>query len=251
MPEVLFESNKLLSSIDLFGRTRLLPQVQQFELRRGRVLHEPGQPADRVYFPLSGLVAIFSGTVDGEIVQTGTIGYEGAIGVFEPLGSGQFLSHGLVQVPGAAIRLSGATFRGLLESSPPFRATIERYREMLLSETRQAIVCAALHPVQKRLVRFILDALERSGLKETLPLTQESLGQALGTQRTTVAAALSKLQQAGVIRNRRGAIEVLDGAALERLACSCRRTLQLARAEGSAESPGMAANAAKTYSRAS
>jgi len=54
-----------------------------------------------------------------------------------------------------------------------------------------------------------------------IPLTQELLGQMLGVRRTTVTIAARLLQTAGLIRYRRGHIQILDRGALEEVACEC------------------------------
>ena len=56
---------------------------------------------------------------------------------------------------------------------------------------------------------------------DVIPLTQEFLGQMLGVRRTTVTIAARLLQSAGLIRYRRGHIQVLDRKALEDIACEC------------------------------
>jgi CRP-like cAMP-binding protein len=224
-----------LSAVDSAAQAKAAACSQPVELRRGETLHSVGQAVEWVYFPLSGLVGIHSETLAGESVQTGMVGCDGAVGLAEALGSGQYLSRGVVQIPGFAMRMGAANFRLLVETSRSFRSAAERHLEMVLIETRQFVACNALHPVEGRLSRSILDALDRSCLNQILPVTQETLAQMLGAQRTTVAASLSKLQRAGLIRNGRRAIEVLDPARLERLACSCRKTLQFAREEARIE----------------
>ena len=54
-----------------------------------------------------------------------------------------------------------------------------------------------------------------------IPLTQEFLGQMLGVRRTTVTVAARLLQSAGMIRYRRGLVQVVDRPALEEIACEC------------------------------
>jgi CRP-like cAMP-binding protein len=231
MIEADLEDNALLAAVEPPARVRTSTWFQRVELRRGDNLHSVGQSADTVYFPLTGLVAIHSETLAGESVQTGMIGCDGAIGAIEALGSGTHLSKGVVQIAGAALRLSAANFRQLVDLSRGFRWATERHVEMVLFETRQSVACNALHAVEGRLTRAMLDALDRSCLERVLPLTQEALAAMLGAQRTTVAVFLSKLQRAGAIRNGRGAIEIVDRARLERHACTCRKALQFAREE--------------------
>ena len=57
--------------------------------------------------------------------------------------------------------------------------------------------------------------------RNVIPLTQEFLGQMLGVRRTMVTIAARLLQSAGLIRYRRGHIQILDRAALEDIACEC------------------------------
>jgi CRP-like cAMP-binding protein len=238
MHEAAFEDNALLRAMEPDVRKRFGAHLSPTELRRGAVLHNQSQAVDRIYFPLTGLIGILSETLAGESVQTGMVGCDGATGVVEVVGSGQHLSKAVVQIPGIALRLSAVNYRQLLNDSSAFRWAAERYVEMLLMEARHVMACNALHPVESRLGRSILDALDRSCLEEVLPLTQEALAQMLGAQRSTVAVFLSKFQRMGLIRNHRGAIEIRDKAGLERLACSCRKTLQFAREE--IESPRLA-----------
>lgn len=185
----------------------------------------------------AGIGAVSAGSVlaafpkNGDSVQTGMVGCDGAVGAFEAFVGGQYFCKGVVQVPGEALRLSATSYRELFNASAVFRSAGERYIEMLLTEARQCVVCNALHPVGSRLIRSILDVLDRSCIDGALPLTQETLAQMLGAQRTTIAVAMSKLQRAGLIKSGRGAVEIRDKATLERLACNCRKTLQLARTE--------------------
>jgi DNA-binding transcriptional MocR family regulator len=56
---------------------------------------------------------------------------------------------------------------------------------------------------------------------DTVALTQEFLADILGVQRTTVTAVARALQARGVIRYRRGVVDIVDRDALEQLTCEC------------------------------
>jgi Mn-dependent DtxR family transcriptional regulator len=56
-------------------------------------------------------------------------------------------------------------------------------------------------------------------------LTQQFLGQMMGVQRSTVSLAANTLRQAGLIRYRRGNIEILDVEGLREAACECYATV--------------------------
>jgi hypothetical protein len=54
-----------------------------------------------------------------------------------------------------------------------------------------------------------------------LGLTQEFLAQMLGVRRTSVSLVANTLQTAGLIRYRRGRIEITDLAGLQAASCEC------------------------------
>ncbi|SFK59295.1 Crp/Fnr family transcriptional regulator [Methylocapsa palsarum] len=78
-----------------------------------------------------------------------------------------------------------------------------RYSEALLAQVQQTAACNALHAVEARLARWLLQTRDRID-SDVLPLTQEFLSQMLGVRRTTVTLVAKQLEQAGVIQNRRG-----------------------------------------------
>ena len=95
-----------------------------------------------------------------------------------------------------------------------------RYGEMLLIQVQQTAACNALHPVEARLSRWLLQARDRLE-SNTVKLTHEFLSQMLGVRRTTVTVVANMLQQAGLIRYHRGHIEIVDQRGLEARACEC------------------------------
>ena len=54
-----------------------------------------------------------------------------------------------------------------------------------------------------------------------LPLTQEFLGQMLGTRRSSVTVAAGILQKAGIIANSRGDVKIVDRKKLQETTCEC------------------------------
>src|SRR5687768_16974942 len=231
MVETAMGSNALLANLEPAVRARFLPFFTPVELRRGATLHSDGQLTEWVYFPLTGLIAILTQTIAGESVQTGMVGCNGGVGVLEAFGSGRFRTRGEVQIPGSALRLGVGRYRDMLQASRGLQRAVDQHLEMLVTEARQLMACNALHSIEGRLSRSILDALDRSCLDGVLPLTQEALAQMLGAQRTTVSACLARLQRQGLIRSGRGSIEVLYAEQLERLACDCRESLEIAKDE--------------------
>ena len=121
-----------------------------------------------------------------------------------------------------AWRAPAAACRDLARSDPAFAARAWTLVEQQLTESRLSGMCQALHPVERRLARWLLESMERSGGRNPMPLTQEFIASMLGVQRTTVNSFAIQLQKAGLITYMRGKVEVLDAAGLERRACTCR-----------------------------
>jgi len=223
--------NWLLNAVEPAVQARFEPHMRHIRLSRGQVLQHAGQQVSRVYFPEGALIGVICALATGETVQTGMIGWDGALGAFEACGTRQSAFQAEALVEGEAWAMTAEDYRGMYDASPALRTAVHKYVEILLTEARQFVACNALHTVEARLSRSILEALERSCDGSTLPATQETLAQMLGVQRTTVTAAISALQAGGVLRTARGQIEVLTPAELEASACICRETLQAARAQ--------------------
>jgi CRP-like cAMP-binding protein len=220
--------NSLLRTIEPRVLGQFRAAIASVELERGEVLQDVGREVAWVWFPERGLISVTSETVGGESVSGASIGANGALGAFEACGSRQSFARATVQIPGAAWKLKASVYRDLFEASPGLRQAVHRYIESVLVESRQTAACNAIHPVERRLSRLLLECADRSGAAPLLPLTQEVLANMLGVQRSTVAEAVSTLQKGGAIKSGRGALEIVDGPALERAACACRRTIAFA-----------------------
>src|SRR5262249_57237435 len=156
----------------------------------------------------------------GDAIEIATIGYEGAVGSFAGLGSRRAHTRAVVQVRGSASRIAASRFRKVAEDSEAVCRLILRYGEMLLIQVQQTAACNALHPVEARLSRWLLQARDRLE-SNTINLTHEFLSQMLGVRRTTVTVVAHTLQEAGLIRYHRGLIEIIDQPGLEARACEC------------------------------
>jgi CRP-like cAMP-binding protein len=223
--------NWLLNSLEPAVHARFEPHMRHVQLNRGQMLQRAGDEVLKVYFPEGVLIGVIGALASGETVQTGMIGWDGALGAFEACGTRRSAFQADVMVQGEAWVMTAEDYRGMYDASPALRIAMHKYVEILLTEARQFVACNALHTVEARLCRSILEALERSCDGQTLPATQETLAQMLGVQRTTVTAAISALQAGGALRTARGQIEVLEPPELEDCACVCREALQAARAE--------------------
>jgi CRP-like cAMP-binding protein len=130
-----------------------------------------------------------------------------------------------VQLPGLATVIPVASFQAAVAQSDRIRNLVLRYKESLLAQVQQTAACNALHHLEERLARWLLQALDRTDGSH-LPLTQELISQMLAVRRSTVTVIAGKLQEAGLIRYHRGRIEIVDHLKLEEAACECYGTIR-------------------------
>ena len=213
--------SRLLTSLHPDARVLLEARLTHVELGRGAILETTGATTEHVHFPLSGaIVSLLQVMKDDASVEVAAIGSEGVVGSVAALGSGAASAHAVVQLPGLFARLPMAAFRDLLDERPPLRDKMIRYNELLLAQMQQSIACNALHDVESRMCRWLLQTRDRMGA-DVLPFTQDFIGQMLGVRRTTITLVARMLQGGDMIRCSRGKVEVLDRGALEDAACEC------------------------------
>jgi CRP-like cAMP-binding protein len=220
--------NSLLAKIEPALVMRLAGKLQRTEFRRGTTLQEIGTLVQWVWFPEDALISVASENLGGESVSGGMVGWNGVFGAFEACGSRMSFTRAVVQIGGEGYRIRADHYRELFDQSSALRTAIHKHIETVLVEARQLVACAALHSVESRLCRALLDASERSHGGAALSITQESMAQMLGVQRTTVAVTVSTLQKSGLVRSGRGTIELLDLQRVADTSCSCRQTIAYA-----------------------
>ena len=217
--------NRLLAALSLAESARLTPFLKTISLEQGVVLNEPGDEMDSIIFPHSGMVSLLAIMKDGSAVETATIGREGVVGAMAGLGLHTTLTRAVVQTPLVASQIAAAQFRKAVELSSELRDVIVRYNDALLGQVQITAACNALHPIQARLARWILQTKDRVD-GEIIPLTQQLLSEMLGVRRSSVSEVATQLQAAGFIHYTRGSIEITNREGLEKAACECYQTIR-------------------------
>lgn len=198
----------------------LVRHFRMVQLERDAVLLRSGDPVDRIYFPLSGLIAFIMDMPNGQTVATAIVGNEGAVGVLSTLGPVRSPMTAVVRVAGLALQISSTRFQTMLGDSNALSGAVQTHARALMAQFQHVAACNALHSVEARLARWLLHVYNRVE-GDVLPLTQETLAEFLGVRRTTVTQVISKLRAQGAIRsNRRSWIEI-DRPRLEAAACEC------------------------------
>ncbi len=217
----LFSGNRLLATFSPVDRAILESAAEVVELTRDEVLFDARGEVPASYFPAAGaMISLVLYVEDGRTVEVATIGKEGAAGGIVSCGSAPAFARAVVQMSGPALRVPIAAIESAKARSSHVRSIFCRYSDALLAQVMQSVACNALHPIEARCCRWLLTAHDRAE-GEVIPLTQEYLAEMLGVQRTTVSGVARSLQEQGLIRYRRGTIQILERERLEAKACEC------------------------------
>ena len=212
--------NRLLNALPTDEFAQLSPHLSLVELERGRLLYDPGDRIETVYFPHDCVISLMTLMGNGAAIESAAVGREGAVGLMAAVAPRVSLSRVIVQTPGVASRIGANLLHDFSARVPTLRNLIDRHNEALFGHAIQSVACNALHAVEARFCRWLLSCDDRIDTN-TVHLTQEFLADMLGVQRTTVTAVAGSLQNKGLIRYRRGVVDILDRAGLEAMTCEC------------------------------
>jgi CRP-like cAMP-binding protein len=215
-----FKSNRLLAELSEQATRLLTPDLRQAMFPQGTCLFESGAIIDRVYFPHSGMVSLLIVFKDGHAIEASTIGREGAVGFRTVLGLRQAFTRTVVQISGTFSFIAAAQLEKVVLENEEIRRLLTRYGLLLHFESQQNSACNAIHSVEQRLARWILQTSDRIE-SNALALTQEFLAEMLGVRRGTVSLLAGQFQKEGLIEYKRGKINIRDREGLKTRACEC------------------------------
>ncbi len=212
----------LLDTLDEAERREVLSACRRRKFARGEVVFHEGDPGDTLHLIAKGHVAVRTTTPRGDQA------------LIRVLGAGDFFGELAVIAPAprnATIDCLDATetlglhrdaFQELRAKDPGVDAVL---MHALIAEVRRlsAHLSQALYlPAESRVWKRVADLtrLYETAANDvvTIPLTQEDVAQMAGTTRPTANQVLRSGEEKGVLRISRGRIEILDIAALTKLA---------------------------------
>jgi CRP-like cAMP-binding protein len=213
-------TNRLLAALPPTEYAALAAHLTVVHPPNGATLYGPGEPIAQVYFPLTGVASVIATMADGAMVEAGTIGREGVVGLpaFLDADAGPLAT--ISQVPGAYARLPVGVFRAVAVPGTTLATLLQRFSQALYTLAAISGACNRLHPVAQRCARWLLLTQDRAGTA-TFALTHEFLGYMLGVRRPTVTLAVAVLQRAGLLTYHRGVVTIRDRPGLEAAACEC------------------------------
>jgi CRP-like cAMP-binding protein len=212
--------NSLLAALSLEDYQKLVPQLEYIHLELGKVIYQPGETLNYIYFPISAVVSLLYTLKDRTTAEVGLIGNDGVVGLAVFLGAKTTNNQAIVQIAGDALRIKVETFMLEFDQSGSFRHLMLLHTHTLITQISQTAVCNRSHSMEQRLCRWLLLSYDRINSDE-LRMTHQYLAYMVGGRREAISLATKRLQTAGILRSVRGHITLLDRTALEANACEC------------------------------
>ena len=214
------KQNHLLAALSAAEFDPLATHLQRVPMQLGEILYDPDEQLQYACFPTTAIVSLHYVIESGASAEIAGVGNEGVVGISLFMGGDTTPSSAVVQTAGHAYRLPRHLLKSEFERGGPLQRLLLRYTQALITQMAQTAVCNRHHSIEQQLCRWLLATLDRVPSGQ-LVMTQELVASMLGVRREGITEAAGRLQQAGVIRYRRGHISVLDRTGLEGRSCEC------------------------------
>lgn len=218
--------NELLSSFSSEVYEKIAPFLEPVEFKLGATVCEAGDALNHVYFPEGCVLSLLAVLENGSEIECANIGREGAFGLFTAMYSRASYNRCSIQLEGQMRRCRIAPLRMAFGQDVHMQELLVSYSETVMSQVTQTVACNSLHTVEERMSRWLLMMHDRAEGR-LLTYTHAFLGQIMGVNRTSATLAAQSLQNKGLIKYRRGSIQVKDRIGLEEVACECYAEVQI------------------------
>lgn len=213
-------TNKLLKALPKEEFLLIQPHLKSCSFRLGQIIYNEGDSINNIYFPQYGMISLLSMMQDGHTVEVAYTSEEGILGLPIILGRNEMPYQAMAQSKVECLYVEAEIIVNLFNELKVFHDLVLRYVFALMKQLSQTGVCNHFHSIESRLCRWLLIMRDNSK-SDTMQLTQEFLSHMLGVQRTSIGFVAGTLQNAGIIRYRRGKLEILDIERLQECVCEC------------------------------
>lgn len=217
MSAVRRKKNKILAGLSHGDTAALFPMLAAVDLPIRKQLEARNRQIEHVYFLETGVASIVASGGTNHSIEIGIVGNEGMTGLSVLMATDRSPHETFMQAAGHGWRIATADLSQAMAQSVTLRDRMLRYGYALTVQMGYTALANGRYKLEERLARWLLMAHDRSGGGDVL-LTHEFLAVMLGTRRPGITAALNELERDGVIDSKRGAITVLDRAALQETA---------------------------------
>lgn len=212
--------NGVLQALPPTAYVVLKQHLRLREFTQGGILWKAGERPTQLYFPQSGLISMRVPTTETYGIEVGSVSREGVAGIEEAFGAGSAATFGIAQIGGIYTTVDPEIFFQAVQQNHTLAQLAGLTRQWILWQAQHMAACNAAHSAEARLCRWLLLVSDRMQ-NSTIPVTQESIADALGLRRTTITLLTHELESAGAIHNTRGKIKIRNRTLLQNGVCSC------------------------------
>jgi CRP/FNR family transcriptional regulator, cyclic AMP receptor protein len=214
----------LFTGVDADDVGALTSQLRPVEFRCGHVFFTQGQAGDQLFIVISGKVKLCRKASDGREILFAVLGRSdmfGELAVFDP---GPRTSTAIAMTEVCAAAVDREVLRVWIAARPVIAERLLRVLARRLRRTDSDLSNLIFTDVTGRVATRLLHLAQQFGVQEdgalrvTHDLTQEELGQLVGSSRETVNKVLSDLSHRGWIRVEGKSVVIVDSERLARRA---------------------------------
>jgi CRP-like cAMP-binding protein len=217
--------NRLLAALPESTLDHLKPHMKIERLKRGTILHRPGERIRDLYFPIDCMISITITSDEGKTAEAGAVGSREMVGINAFMGGHETTqTQYIAQIEGDAVRIPANVLKQEFDNSQAVRDVLLKYTQAMIAHLSQNVACNRLHDLNERLARWILEVRDRVQ-SDDFHLTHEFMSQMLGVRRSGITIALRLLEAAGILEKGRNHVRILDLEGLKEVACACYETV--------------------------
>jgi CRP/FNR family transcriptional regulator len=203
-----------LADLEGFAKTRLRQGFSIVEAPAGAIGYRETDPCNAFIMRLQGRSRVYKLSASGReiLLYRVAAGETCVLTTTCLLGWSKYPASTVVEEPVRDVVIPAAVFRELMAESEVFRRFVLHNYGDLISDLIALLDEVAFHSLSARLAGVLLRA--DGGVAQS---THQQLADELGTAREVVSRQLKEFERNGWISLKRGRVEVLDRAALEKL----------------------------------
>ena len=220
----LLKATQLFASLDPSARHAIAQQMRPANFSNGESIFSSGDPGTEIYLVVQGRVRVSALSLEGRELSFHHIERGMVFGEIAALDGGGRTADATAITNVQTMTLSQVALRRAIEQTPALALAAINLVCSNLRRADEQLVAIALHSLEVRLARYILEQLRRHPASATKPapsfimeISQTELALRLGASRPKVNFAISSLENQGAITRHGNRIEC-DVALLEDIA---------------------------------
>ena len=217
--------NHLLAALDKEALLRITPHLQSVLLQAKQILYRAEAHMHHIFLPETAVLCMLTQMEDGRSVESATVGREGASWVSASVSAPSMPCQTMVAIGGRAQRLGIRYLEEESQRNGSLHQVLTRYSHALLIQVLRTGACNALHTVQQRSARWMLETLDQTD-EDSFAVTHDFLASLIGCGRSVLTLVLRDMEEAGAVKLHRGWIHIQNRKKLEGLGCECYKIIR-------------------------